>query len=1448
MFEPRTGSFATEHFLSDAGSSSDSNYQTITGSHLTLTPIFTGAYPSGTPWAAPSGWDVTNGFDTTGEVTGNFIIHDSACHGMKTGGAWYIASTGQSGYLDIEATSPTGYWYTGLDEFTLELETYLESGPTTGTWYTTGYSTGAPGIYISNNTYKEYIEVLDRGFRCYYSDIYVSSDQSINKFRLAGDPSGFAFMLEDGNGVYVPWTQSGSTDETGKIQIGASALAPFTVSGKLWIDDFNLVTGKTITTNNIDAWTFPTGEYTWTTNTWEPRSDIKVFRMAEVGYKDGFTGQTEIDVIGYKTGAAYTGSYTITPSGRSGPQRSTFSLSDLPYGCTGILSQIKQSGVSGGYPPLVDYLTIYGDTSDSFLYLQPNWKMTNTAQEVRATIHASKFKAWSPYYDTYDEVIAFPTGITGAFTGSGSFTDYSLNSRSINISGNAEPTSSLESYYGLRNFTKDGQHFNNADLTDPISVTYDSATSDAEGEATIYTGVKPLLTPDSSGACIGNIINLQMSGNATEAGYGIEFEVTGQNSDMLFNIWLHARSGDWLSLWATGDGCNYIHSVDASKYRTPRKVSFTSSGNGATNIYFGVGMSGDADLNLDIYGAYAHSITTGRIETETYSGYSSQTGSAGTYYPYRGCTTLGGRFSVHELPTSEKLLLGKGDTKIYITPSGKVKAEAPVVAWTWADDATEPPTLNYEDKGTKYLTGDITLEKSTYIGLVHQASCFYGYSEFSFSGQTGINNFAKTNKAVLVIGDEVKDYVDLADDYTDYTGNVAPYISMFAEDDSALTIGSQVLCSFDLVRHRRSPSAGAEEAWIKDSRRVAPRGYSSHLPSVGASGVKSTIAQGPNPELNAAHIWCLAEDDGPVGFDKGFAGSHLIFSGDYTYTNYLDYNYTNFPTGSYATAKYSSSFQRLFARTGDLTSGESFASGVIVVGGYFSGRSGTILDLDSTVYIGVNPDGFYVTGSTRGLTEVSTQEGWNSFVAQLSLTGNNNDVKVWLTSGVLHSGVVNGSIDYNSDSRFYIGGPAGDINLSSVCVSLPHSGRFPIDLDAFLDISGDKSGAYGRYIDNGSIESSVEWSNAYEGLFVVDTEDPGYRNIGVAMCGAEDLELPFTKGFELYPDKMFLEKTGYAYEYPTGGMGDIGRNTSPFRILSHVPHNAVNIARCNIQDLELFETVGVIDKSHEFSENLIPSYYDSEIISKSKTLFLTGEDTSDARGLNPNLYSGGVDITYYDQVDSEDDQISSVISTDLNSPATMFYVYRLSDAPIYPYIAGTYEHDQVTGDYTKYWHNFELIKSSIKLETQNGEEISSEDFPWDILVTPYSGGGIESMNTDGVNYDIYGYELSGFYTGYLLPNHAYNVFVVSEKPTLDNQNSIFIKYPAIELPNSGFIPEKEEVYKPIQIARPHTKTGDPWPGSYTIKKVGWGPGGPYNDPSKYDLTIHGIYSGYAQKF
>lgn len=502
-FYPKAGDWSVNDFTDSNGAYfQDSTKQYITGGYVTLLPQNTSEYTFISSWTPFTGWSRTNGMETRSVVTGLFLITGSLQYaaGIYSGVSGYQQSVVSAGAWEIFTDRPTIDAYTGTINSSVQClvlnsgspysgwATYFNAGGGTATiefdvasyidpysgldnlqGYTTGQNnlTGLPaktglvghGIYISNGTYNDYLEVLPFGIRSISKpEIAIPCDlTSPTRFRIGISNQDLYIQSEDGRSTVglsrfnkttttLPTIAIGAPFITGSITKLATDFGVYSTVGDTYWGSFKVVTGQLITQSlSGQAQSYSTAGVYMYTDVFDPSVTIDRYVSATIGYVPYQGGTTTITPqYSGTTGFIDSTSYSIT-STSANPL--LINLSSIPvrsyptqninntYVSNPIRFKITQTSSDGKTPPpAIDYIQLVAAKERSILEITPNWKLTNVPVVANMSLRSGDFIQSPPESNLWTSLLINTPSNVGYITNTGLY-DSSRSGLTISVIG-----------------------------------------------------------------------------------------------------------------------------------------------------------------------------------------------------------------------------------------------------------------------------------------------------------------------------------------------------------------------------------------------------------------------------------------------------------------------------------------------------------------------------------------------------------------------------------------------------------------------------------------------------------------------------------------------------------------------------------------------------------------------------------------------------------------------------------------------------------------------------------------------------------------------------------------------------------------------------------------------------------------------------------------------------
>jgi hypothetical protein len=979
-------------------------------------------------------------------------------------------------------------------------------------------------------------------------------------------------------------------------------------------------------------------------------------------------------------------------------------------------------------------------------------------------------------------------------------------------------------------------------------------------------------------------------GNDHDGTVGIEAEVPSGVAvgDLKVTFDLQIAQGDSLDVTLSGSS-EKTYLLPGEYFRDYRTVSFPTTT--ATNDKFKVKFAITSGNLGDLYAFNLDNLTVSSLETS----YLEQTGIEGYIHNTGVATSTGTPFKAPDLtstifttsiylysyPETQGTLFsitgdnGKG-LDLSIDATGYIRATIDTIAGARRTGGGGGP-LAYDTLPQEEVvsSNQIPLGKWTSIGFMHDVHNFYDYQSATIT-PSSIYNFASTNKAVIAIDGAIVASQDLMTGWRQGTAQNFPYGS-FVElsGNSTATVASGILCEIDGIHLIRSPVGDVEsELSIKGARSYVPYFVPDQLYKGNDEENNLLVVGYPTGSDTMVGSCYNFSSPGYLNWDRGPLRNHLVFSGlalAETNSPYDDDIYsTRLLNGAKASAKYSSSFERLVNSTGQLGINDSswtlFGQGAIQTFGWiypretgvfftaFQGNTGQsynklTLGINTNLDLEINK---YGSSGTAVLTETGhavEMSEWNFLKFKFTSTGHlsdldNTNVQIYLADNASNSlSTYSTGIDYGfryqNNSEITFGGEC-DANFFNWCVNIPNSG------DSFLrenlSQSTSKGGRYQALLrDNQLFEAPIEYAGYKGGKVLLG---PGVTGedyyFGVALHNAYDLHPPL-QGIVAYDDKPFREVNAYNLNYDTSSMeAAFGTDQSPIRVGRAVPEVGINLAKYSAPTFNVASSIAVLDLSDRNLHNVVTYRHGSYEVSNAD--LIVSSEVLDYRGINSGVYSGRADITFSGKVVSSDLELSTLPITDISNNVfdKAYYYYLIGRGDRVVSIPNAFPHssnqilDDTTGESVdNYIANLEKVKSSISIKDEKGKEINKQAFPYDVLVSPFTPDLLTSSVRSGEDISIDG--LGVDLTGDQLPDSQFSVLLITSKNRLPGQ-SVFVHYNAYDIVSNEEKLGYKEVVNPQPVFRKRQQEESASVGLFDVS---------LNQSRYYDLKLYSIASEFT---
>lgn len=644
-------------------------------------------------------------------------------------------------------------------------------------------------------------------------------------------------------------------------------------------------------------------------------------------------------------------------------------------------------------------------------------------------------------------------------------------------------------------------------------------------------------------------------------------------------------------------------------------------------------------------------------------------------------------------------------------------------------------------------------------------------------------------------------------------------------------------------------------------------------------------------------------DHGPWKNHLIYYGNVLKVKGSpYDPTGRYGFNSTYIPNGSYGIAKYSSAMDRQYNNytnlqqtnpgiSGNLHTGGACSNSLKILGWVypfesgkdffhvyeddenFSGRRlslGYTQDMKLRVHLASGAADIWArTGTTK-----HSISGWNFVGLYTSLgdytghntTGTNSVVLVSNKGQDLVS--LNNIVGLNYGFQYY--GRSG--SPSSSCVVFGGTGTF-----AYSDFSistwhtGDRT-----YLDSNILKKEIYRSKSgrytvpmrNSEIFDGDYEISGFSTINLMITGkipaTEDMywiaahnsydnSCALNGGIHLFDDEPFRHVESYYLSYDTSSIDTtLGNNYSPIKIGNQVPEGAINIARISSPNYDTQASVSNIDLAGYNTSNLL-AYKGGEYMVERGRGSITGySSTGSFKGINSGFFTGRSNIEMSGQIYSDNIYVTSMSisspESNIGYPAYMYYLVgrgrygvKVLDAAAHPdeFYSG-YTTGSIVSDYIS---NIEKIKNIISIKNSAGQIISFDDYPFDVITSPFTPEILYQAVQSGLNLNINGITRFSSVSGYLdnkLPTGVFSVILLLNDVFRSSSESAWIHYPAYDFESKTSIPMRAEVINPSPILRKNLDNELPLPGRFSTLLD--------SESLLYTLKVFGVDGEYTGKF
>lgn len=333
---------------------------------------------------------------------------------------------------------------------------------------------------------------------------------------------------------------------------------------------------------------------------------------------------------------------------------------------------------------------------------------------------------------------------------------------------------------------------------------------------------------------------------------------------------------------------------------------------------------------------------------------------------------------------------------------------------------------------------------------------------------------------------------------------------------------------------------------------------------------------------------------------------------------------------------------------------------------------------------------------------------------------------------------------------------------------------------------------------------ATDWSGAGEHL------------LWSTSTNGNDFECRRGNGVPLYDEVLFNNAESYYVNYENDSVTKaFGSTNSPIQFYSEMPPEGVNLALVSSKDWRSDSALTTFDMSDTDYANVVDVLRGDRYI------------TSFSSGANGSFASNAVN--------SDDIRMSSVSLWDEDSFQSYvgYFVHLIGGEVKGVYSQTAPAHRNITGNYSLYHSTMEKIKQSIVIKDSNGVDLSFDEFPYSIMVSPYS---IDTPVTD-----ISGpmHHFSGAtQTGYFNSDKTFTCALVAHTRSIGK--TVFIHFPSILYSNGDINLQDSEVYNPVPLLKKidpinaYGATGNiiAPTGSFSLQ--------PGNELKNYNVTLWGI--------
>lgn len=609
-------------------------------------------------------------------------------------------------------------------------------------------------------------------------------------------------------------------------------------------------------------------------------------------------------------------------------------------------------------------------------------------------------------------------------------------------------------------------------------------------------------------------------------------------------------------------------------------------------------------------------------------------------------------------------------------------------------------------------------------------------------------------------------------------------------------------------------------------------------------------------------------------------------------------NSTRFLSGSIGTATYSSSLDRIMSFTGQLEISSILSSTIYTNVGRFRSfgwiyprTTGVFFRVveDSTVpqrarfQLQINSSGHYefekyavgeyVTFSSTGSSQVS-YNAWNfiyleyTFGLGTSIHMTDSDPSIISVLMADSSGIISYATGSGQDFGFkYRGntldnqtsdisfGCGSDINFFNWVIDSPPA-SYITDLSPTLNgvetplySSLDKGGRHQTLVQGFSGCTGISWVGFNKGTFnLLPSSTATEKVYWVAAHNAYDNNAKLNGGVLLYDNEPFKEVEAYYIQYDTSSIETtFGATDSPIRIGNVVPPGAINLARISNPEYTVPATINTIDLAESNINNLVSFREGAYSFTRNNGSVSATTASGYYKGINSDYRTGRADVVFSGALISDNVQITSLsaASPKLASPEEAYYYYLLGRGKFGVQIPDAYPHPtgQITLTTTgsvvdSYLSNLSSVRNSISLKTSDGEPLSIQTFPYDIIISPFNTSTLESYVLSGLSLPVDGLA-TGDYSS-RLPDGVFSVVLLTAKSRVSPKTSVWAYYNSYDYNTKQIDPSHREVVTPMPIMRQSLNTEVAEAGRYNVAIDS-------NSNAAYNLTIYGIAGSVSGK-